>query len=33
MARKSTRDVLESYLHCKCKSHPNVATERGFMSG
>ena len=32
MATKITRDVLESYLHCKFKGHPNVATEQGVIA-
>jgi hypothetical protein len=32
MAMKITRDVLESYLHCKTKAHLKLAGHQGSMS-
>ena len=32
MATKITREVLESYLHCKTKAHLRLAGQRGNVS-
>ena len=32
MATKITRDVLESYLHCKTKAHLKLAGQQGSVS-
>ena len=32
MAMKITRDVLESYLHCKTKAHLKLAGQQGNIS-